>query len=313
MKMKERTIFILAIILILAGIAGAYIVKQKNTMLLQGEVEVKTVNLSSKIAGRAIKINVEKGQEVKKGDILAELSTPDIDAKAQQAEATLALAVAQQEKVNNGARTEQLLMAKSSYELAQKTYERLNNLHKEGVIPTQKLDEAKTKYDTAKEQYQMLLRGSRIEDKASAAANVRKAQSATKEVNSYLTESKIISPIDGIVTEVNAEEGELIGPGFPVITIIDNNNTWVTFNIREDLLSKITNGKEFDVKIPAIGDQPVRVRVNYISVLGNFATWRATKARGDFDLKTFEVRAVPVEPVNNLRAGMSVIFDWKKL
>jgi len=311
--MKERTIFILAIILILAGIAGAYIVKQKNTMLLQGEVEVKTVNLSSKIAGRAIKINVEKGQEVKKGDILAELSTPDIDAKAQQAEATLALAVAQQEKVNNGARTEQLLMAKSSYELAQKTYERLNNLHKEGVIPTQKLDEAKTKYDTAKEQYQMLLRGSRIEDKASAAANVRKAQSATKEVNSYLTESKIISPIDGIFTEVNAEEGELIGPGFPVITIIDNNNTWVTFNIREDLLSKITNGKEFDVKIPAIGDQPVRVRVNYISVLGNFATWRATKARGDFDLKTFEVRAVPVEPVNNLRAGMSVIFDWKKL
>lgn len=308
-----KKIFILAILFILIAISAVYIFKQENTLLLQGEVEVKTVNLSSKIAGRALKINVEKGQEVKKGDVLVELSTPDINAKAQQAEATLALALAQQEKVNNGARTEQLLMAKSSYELAQKTYERLSNLHKEGVIPTQKLDEAKTKYDTAKEQYQMLLRGSRIEDKASAAANVRKAQSATKEVNSYLTENKIVSPIDGIVTEVNAEEGELIGPGYPVITIIDNHNTWITFNIREDLLSKITNGLEFDVKIPAIGDQPVRVKVNYISVLGNFATWRATKARGDFDLKTFEVRAVPIEPLENLRAGMSVIFDWKKL
>ena len=312
MKKFSKIILIVLTLVLLTGIV-IYVVNQSSSMILQGEVEVKTVDLASKVTGRVQNINIQKGDRVQKGDVLIELDTPEINAKAQQADATVALALAQQQKAFNGARSEQIAMAKASLDLAQKTYERLNRLHNEGVIPTQKLDEAHSKYSAAKEQYDMLVNGSRIEDKLSAQANVRKAQGATQEVNSYLQESKIVSPIDGIITEVTVEEGELVGAGYPIVTVVDDNDCWVTFNLREDLLPKIKVGTEFDVKIPAISKEPVKVRVNYISVLGNFATWRATKAKGDFDMKTFEVRAVPVEKIKDLRAGMSAIFDWKKI
>lgn len=310
---KKTLTVILSVLIPIILITGFYIYKQENTLILQGEIDVKTVDLSSKVTGRVKKLMIKKGDVVKKGQVLAELDTPEIDAKSQQAEAALELAMAQQEKTYNGNRSEQIAMAKASSDLARKTYDRMSRLHKEGVIPTQKLDEAYSSYKAAKENYDMLARGSRFEDKLSAAAKVKRAQGAGKEVNSYLRENKIISPIDGTVTEVVPEEGELVGAGYPIITVTDNKDCWATFNLREDLLSKIKIGTEFDVKIPAVGKENVRVRVNYISVMGNFATWRATKARGDYDMKTFEVRAVPVKPISDLRAGMSVIFDWNKL
>lgn len=311
MKNVKLIATVLIVLLLIAGTITVFV--KESSMILQGEVEVKTVDLSSKITGRVLKINVQKGDRVQKGDVLIELDTPEINAKAEQVDATLALAMAQQEKVNNGARAEQIGMAKASLDLAQKTYERLNRLHNEGVIPTQKLDEAHAKYVAAKDNYNMLVTGARFEDKLSAQANVRKAQGANKEVSSYLKENKIVSPINGVITEVTVEEGELVGAGYPIVTVVDDKDCWVTFNLREDLLSKIKNGTQFDVQIPAIGNEKISVKVNYISVLGDFATWRATKAKGDFDMKTFEVRAVPVEPVENLRAGMSAIFDWKKV
>ena len=310
MNKKFALIFILVIIALLIGV---YVFNQENSIILQGEVEVKTIDLSSKLTGRVKRINIKKGDKVKKGDVLIELDTPEIDAKAQQANATLVLAMAQQEKAYNGARNEQIAMAKAALDLAQKTYNRLNRLHNEGVIPTQKLDEAHAKYTAAKENYEMLVNGTRVEDKISASANVEKAKGANKEVDSYLKENKIVSPIDGTVTEITVEEAELVGAGYPIVTLVDDNDCWVTFNLREDLLTKIKNGTELNIQIPAISKQPLKFKVNYISVLGNFATWRATKAKGDFDMKTFEVRAVPVEPIKDLRAGMTAIFDWKKL
>ena len=304
-------VFFVAVILAIIGCVYAFM--QANTMLLQGEVDVKTVDLASKITGRIEKINYKKGDRVKKGDVLIALDTPDINAKAAQVDATVQLDLAQQEKVNNGARNEQISMAKASRDLAKKTFDRLNRLHDEGVIPTQKLDEARAKYQAAQDNYNMLVTGSRIEDKLSAAANVKRAMGANDEVQSYLKENTIVAPIDGVITEINVEEGELVGAGYPIVTIVDDNDCWVVFNLREDLLAKIKDGTEFNVKIPAIGREPVKVRVNYISVMGDFANWRATKAKGDFDMKTFEVRAVPVEKVDGLRAGMSAVFDWKKL
>ena len=310
---KKIAILVFIIIVALLAYCGMYAYDQANTLILQGEVDTKTVDLSSKVVGRVLKINVEKGDSVKKGDVLIELDTPEINAKAEQADAMLALAMAQQAKVNNGTREEQIGMAKANFDVAKKTYDRMNRLHKEGVIPTQKLDEATAKYQAAKEQYTMLVNGAQNEDKLSAAANVKRARGANAEVSSYLKENKIVAPIDGIVTEITVEEGELVGAGSPIVTIVDNSDCWVTFNLREDLLSKVKNGTELDVNIPAVGDKPVKVKVNYISVMGNFANWRATKAKGEFDMKTFEVRAIPIEPQNDLRAGMSATFDWKKL
>lgn len=310
---KKIAILVFIIVVALLAYCGMYAYDQANTLILQGEVDTKTVDLSSKVVGRVLKINVQKGDSVKKGDVLIELDTPEINAKAEQADAMLALAMAQQAKVNNGTREEQIGMAKANFDVAKKTYDRMNRLHKEGVIPTQKLDEATAKYQAAKEQYTMLVNGAQNEDKLSAAANVKRARGANAEVSSYLKENKIVAPMDGIVTELTVEEGELVGAGSPVVTIVDNSDCWVTFNLREDLLSKVKNGTEFDVNIPAVGDKPVKVKVNYISVMGNFANWRATKTKGEFDMKTFEVRAIPIEPQNDLRAGMSATFDWKKL
>ena len=308
---KKRFLFILLSSLLI-GFGAIYVYQKATSMVLQGEVEIKSVDVASKVTGRIQKIAIKKGDKVKKGDVLIYLDTPEIEAKAQQSDATMALALAQEAKVNKGARDEQKNMASHNLNLAKKTYERLNRLHKEGVIPTQKLDEAYAQYKSAEDAYNLMKTGSN-EDKLSAYANVQKAQGAINEVGSYLRENKIVAPIDGEITELTVDEGELAGAGYPLITIADNSDAWVTFNLREDLLSKIKMDKEFYVKIPALSDKKIKVKVNYISVLGNFATWRATKAKGDFDMKTFEVRAVPVEPVEDLRAGMSAIFDWKKI
>lgn len=311
----------------MVGVLTTFLVKKNNTMIIQGEVETKEVNLASKITGRILKINVSKGDNVKKGQLLITLDTPDIAAKSEQSDAALSLALAQQQKVNAGTRSEQVSMALSSLNqaksaklLAQKTYNRIKNLHSEGVVPAQKLDEAYAKYkgasdalDAANAQYKMSLNGAQYEDKLVAGANVRRAAGAKNEVQSYLKENNLKSPINGEVTSVTVEEGELVGAGYPIVTIVDLSDVWVTFNLREDLLSKIKIGTEFDATIPALGKQTVRLRVNYIAVLGNFANWRATKAKGDFDMKTFEIQAVPVDKTDGLRAGMSVIFDWAKI
>ena len=305
---------VLAVLILIIGICfmGIYIYKKTNTLILQGEVEVKSVDLSSKVTGRVQKINIKKGDKVKKGDILLVLDTPEIQAKAEQTEATLALAMAQQEKASNGARVEQRQMALNQLNLAKKTYDRINRLHKEGVVPTQKLDEAYAQYKSAQDAYNMTA-SARYEDKLSANANVQRARGAISEVSSYLKENSIVAPIDGEIIELTVDEGELVGAGYPIVTVADNTDAWVTFNMREDLLSKIKMSKELTVIIPALSNQKLKVKVNYISVLGNFATWRATKAKGDFDMKTFEVRAVPLEPNTDLRAGMSAIMDWKKI
>lgn len=323
---KKNSIIVL--ILTLAVITLAFVlVKKNNEQLIQGEIETKTVDLSSKITGRIKKINVEKGQMVKAGEVLIVLDTPDISAKVSQSDAALDLAMAQEQKVYTGARKEQLNMALNSLkqaqagmDLAQKTYNRMNKLHSEGVIPTQKLDEVRAQYtsaskavEVAKSAYQMYASGERVEDKMSAVANVKRAQAAVSETNSYLNENKIKSPISGQIVDITVEEGELVGAGYPIITIVNLDDAWVVLNLREDYLSKIRMGSVFDVLVPAVDKKPIQVKVNYISALGNFATWRATRIRGDFDMKTFEVRAVPTSKVDGLRAGMTAVVDWNKV
>ena len=323
--MKKYALIIIGIILMTC--LTVVVVKKNHQLIIQGEVDTKSVDLSSKITGRVKTINVKEGDMVKAGQVLITLDTPDIEAKKVQANAALELAESKRLEVLNGARNEQKAMAlnalhkaQSDLELAQKTYNRLHNLNKEGVISKQKADEAYTQFNNAKQavliaqnNYQMLENGSRYEDKLIASAGVKQAQGSNIEVQSYLDENKIISPISGQVTEISVEEGELVGSGYTIITVVDTDDNWVVFNLREDLLSKFKMGTVFDVTVPALGKKPIKVKVNFISAMGNFATWRATKIRGDFDLKTFEIHAKPLEKNPDLRAGMSVITDYNKI
>ncbi len=317
---KKIKILIAVVVIAFVGIVIWALFPEKE--ILQGEIEAKTVNVSSKIPGRITRLAVEKGQFVKKGDVLAELDTPELSAKQEQVLAKIDAASAVQEKVYNGSRQEAVLAAKSKmeeakagYEISKKTDFRLQNLYKEGVISAQKADESKAKlqasynlYLAAKSAYEMLANGNRYEDKEVARASVNQAKGALKEIDSYLKENKLIAPIDGEVSEISAEEGELAGTGYPIVVLNDSSKMWATFNVRETLLSKLKQGSEIKADIPALELKNVKMKISLIAVRGNYATYKATRAKGEYDIKTFEVRAVPVEKIDGLKPGMSVIL-----
>lgn len=327
--MKKINIFgILAaiVVVVIAIIAlGWYLVKS-DPVLIQGTVECTTCKASSKVPGRIADMKVKQGERVEKGQLLYTLSTPELAAKLQQAEAVRSAAKALDDKAVAGARSQQIesalnmwQKAQTGKELAKKTYERVQNLYRDGVVPAQKLDEAKANYDAmvatesaAHSQYRMAVEGARKEEKAAAAAQVRQAQGAVKEVESYINDAMVYAPISGEVSTVISEEGELVGSGYPVVTILDLNDVWITFNIKETMLPKIQMDKQIEAYIPAL-DKSVALKVTYIAVQADFATWNATRTQGGFDIRTFAVKMKPVDTLAGLRPGMSAIVNWSSI
>ena len=327
--MKKTSFYIGAFLLIMVIVISVIglIATKKDHIILQGVTEATEVRVAVKIAGRVEDKRIQLGSIVKKGDTLMILSSHEIDAKFEQVNAVSDAANAQMQKANNGARSEQIQAALSTYqkavagkELAQKSFDRVQALFNDGVLPAQKRDEAETQLkvakmneEAAKAQYEMALNATRIEDKNAARAVVNQTLGAIDEVNAYKEETLLISPIAGEISQINAQIGELVTPGFPAISIIDIEDYWITFYVREDYLSKLPKGKIFDATFPALGDEKIDLKVIYIKPSGDFATWRATKATGSFDLKTFEVHAMPVNKNNKLRPGMSAIVNWDNL
>jgi HlyD family secretion protein len=327
----KRNGYLLAIIgiviIVIFLIYSTWIICRPRPLEVQGEVDATQIKVASKLVGRIDSLAVHKGDVVKKGQLLFTLKSPEIEAKLEQANAALKGAKAQNSKATAGAQTEDIeaayntyLKAQAAYELAEKTYERVNNLYKDGVMPAQKRDEAETQMKAAHETtnaakaiWQKAKNGTRIEDKEAASAMVARAEGAIDEVVSYLNETNIYAPIDGEVSNIVAESGELVSAGYPVVTLVKLDDNWVTFNLREDLMASIRKGSEFTAKFPALGGKEIKLKVSYINVLGSYATWNATKTSGDFDMKTFEVHAVPVVKVDGLRPGMSALVDWKKV
>lgn len=294
--------------------------------LLQGKTDATSYKASSKIAGRIDSMLVKEGEVVRKGDLLYVLGTPELDAKLKQAQSALAAASAQERKAITGARIQDIqsardlwMKAEAGLVLAKKNLDRATNLYNEGVIPEQRLDEADANHkameassSAAKSQYMMALEGARTEDISAAMAVAQQAAAAVSEVESYKDDSKIYSPVDGEVSTVIAEEGELVGTGYPVVTVIDMGDIWVAYNIKEDLMPKIKVGTKFMAYIPAL-DKDVEFIVDYIAVQADFATWSATRTQGGFDIRTFNVKTRPTSKVPYLRPGMSAIMDWDKL
>lgn len=324
---KKKLIYVTSIVLILAIFLIIAAIKNNREFILQGEVDTTTLDLSSKITGRVQTIHVAEGDIVNAGQTLITLDLPDIYAKNEQAKAAVTIAKARKLEIENGNRDEQKKMTRYSLQqaetkllLAEKEYKRMQALCKTGAVSIQKFDEAQTNYknalkarDIAKENVRMDDNGSRFEEKLLADAAVKQAESLQLEMQSYVDEKEIKSPISGQVKEIAVEQGELVGAGYTIITIVDTNDNWIVFNLREDLIASIKMGSEFDVKIPALGQEKIPVKVNYISAMGNYTTWRATKIRGDFDLKTFEIHAKPINNLPDMIAGMSAIVDWNEV
>lgn len=308
-------------VIALVAVVGFFMLR-KGPEIIQGQAEVDEYRVSSKVPGRILEFRVKEGQTVQKGDTLALLEAPDIAAKMEQARAAEAAAQAQNEKAIKGARQEQIQAAyemwqkaQAAVEIAEKSYKRVKNLFDQGVMPAQKLDEVTAQRNAAiatekaaKAQYTMAKNGAEREDKLAAAALVDRAKGAVAEVESYLKETFLIAQAGGEVSEIFPKVGELVGTGAPIMNIAILKDMWVTFNVREDLLKNLTMGAEFNAIVPALDNKTIRLKVDYMKDLGTYAAWKATKTTGQFDLKTFEVRARPLEKVEGLRPGMSVII-----
>ena len=308
-------------VIALVAVVGFFMLR-KGPEIIQGQAEVDEYRVSSKVPGRILEFRVKEGQTVQAGDTLAILEAPDIAAKMEQARAAEAAAQAQNEKAIKGARQEQIQAAyemwqkaQAGVDIAEKSYKRVKNLFEQGVMPAQKLDEVTAQRNAAiatekaaKAQYTMAKNGAEREDKMAAAALVERAKGAVAEVESYVKETFLIAQAAGEVSEIFPKVGELVCTGAPIMNIAILKDMWVTFNVREDLLKNLTMGAEFEAIVPALDNKAIKLKVDYMKDLGTYAAWKATKTTGQFDLKTFEVRARPMEIVEGLRPGMSVII-----
>lgn len=317
---------IIIALLSLALIKVARYLDHINRSTIQGVVECRTYRASSKIAGRIDSLFVAEGEWVDKGDLLYSLSTPELDAKLRQVTALEAAAEAINSEVDRGARREQIVAARSMWqkalageELAKQSFTRVSNLYNKGVVPRQQYDEAKANMEAmsatvraAKAEYNLALEGATKEQKEAVAAKVREAAGAVAEVESYISDARVYAPISGRVADIVSEPGELVGTGFPVVAILDLAECWVSFSIRESDLYGIDVGYRFTSFIPAL-DREVELEVYYIAAEADFATWSATRARGGFDIRTFEVRARQVDSKQELLPGMSVIVYGDRL
>ena len=296
---------------------------QPKPVRMQGQIEAQQYNISSKIPGRIDEVKVKKGDAVKKGQLIFTILSPEIDAKLMQAMAGKDAAEALAEQAYSGARKEQIeaardkwQQAKSAGDLMEKTFERIDNLYGAGVVAEQKRDEAETKLKGARfaengalQMYKMAQEGAREEVKKAATGKALMAAGAVTEVEVYAADMQIESWHNGEVSQILLQTGELAPQGFPVVTIIDMNDAWAVFHVREDRLADYKKGSEFEATIPALGDATYRFKVDHVAVMGDFATWRATDGDKGFDMRTFELEARPVESIEDLRAGMSVLIE----
>ncbi|MGK9476672.1 HlyD family secretion protein [Melioribacter sp. OK-6-Me] len=293
--------------------------------IITGLVESHQVDVSSKIPGRLKKIYVREGDKVNIGDTLAIIESKELEAKLNQAKGALEAANAKYRMALNGVRSEEkeaalnlYLQAKSQYEYASKTYNRFKELYKDNVISLQEFDEIEFKYNAAKAQmeaakakYEMALNGARDEEIAATRGLLTQAENAYNEVLAYSNELVIKAPVLGEITDIYAENGELINSGYPVFSILPENDRYVILHVREDEMTKIAKGKIFKTNVPALNLNEFPMRVNYISPLGDFADWKPTNRKGDFDLKTFEVHLVPTDNNNKLLPGMTVQINFE--
>lgn len=309
-----------SVAVLLVGIIG-FLTIGHDDEIIQGQIDVEEYRVSSKVPSRILELRVKEGDYVHIGDTLAILDAPEVEAKKLQAESAENAAAAMSEMAQAGARQEQIQgayelwqQAKAGLEIHKKSYERVQRLFDEGVISEQKRDEAYASYKAfeaqekaAKSQYDMAKNGARSEEKAAAKAQVNRAKGAVKEVSSYINETVQIAQMEGEVSTIYPKVGELIGSGSPIMTISIMNDVWGAFNMREDQLNGLKKGDTFTAYLPAF-DKDITMKVTTIKDQGSYATWKATKSNGQYDMKTFEVKARPTTKFDGLRPGMSVII-----
>ena len=321
---RVPTLIVGVIIAVIAGISIWYLVRPAP-LLVQGEVDATRLDIAARVDGRVAEIPVSRGENVAAGAVLVRIDNPETLAQHQQAVAAKAVADAQLANIKAGTRPEVIAARKADQEraaanvvLAQKTYDRVSQLTASGNASQAQLDQAtdtlrsnQQMLDQAKSAYEQAVNGYTPEERQIAAANVQKAIADIDAVQSIVDQMVIYAPVASQVYQRNVEPGEYISPGVPLVTLIDLSDMWLHFDLREDLVKTLKTGDRLTVRIPALGDRPVTAEVKLIATKGEYASWRSTRATGDFDLRTFAIRAYPVDEVPGLRPGMSAYLDWR--
>ena len=316
---------IVAIVAAVVVALSLFYLLRPEPLLVQGEADATRFDIAARVDGRVKEIPVERGQNVPAGAVLVRIDNPETLAKLEQMNAAKVVAEAQLANVLVGTRVETIAAKKAVLEraqaalvLAQKTYDRTRTLTEQGNAPQARLDqvtdslhESERAVDQAKSAYEQAVNGYTKEERAVTKANVEKAHADIQSVQSIVDQLVVYAPVASQVYQRNVEQGEYVSPGVPLVTLIDLNDVWIHFGLREDLVRGLKVGDRFDVRIPALDDRRVTVEVKLIATKGEYASWRATRASGDFDLGTFSIRAYPVKPVPELRPGMSAYLDWR--
>jgi HlyD family secretion protein len=321
---RISSIIVAVVAAAVAGLSIWYLVRPQP-LLVQGEVDATRLDIAARVDGRVGDIPVQRGQDVGAGAVLVRIDNPETLAKLKQAIAAKVVAEAQLANINVGTRAEVIAARKAALEraqsgvvLAQQTFDRVRQLAERGNAPQARLDqmtdslhESQRAQDQAKSAYEQAVNGYTKEEHEIAAADVQKAVADIQAVQSIVDQMVIYAPVASQVYKRNVEPGEYVSPGVPLVTLIDLGDTWVHFDLREDLVRTLKVGDRFGVRIPALGDRRITVEVRLIATKGEYASWRATRATGDFDLRTFAIRAYPVDKVPELRPGMSAYLDWR--
>ncbi len=307
-----------------AGLSIWYLVRPEP-LLVQGEVDATRLDIAARVDGRVADIPVARGENVGAGAVLVRIDNPETVAKHEQTLAAKIVAEAQLANINAGTRAEVVAARKAAYEraqasvtLAQKTYERVRQLAERGNAPQARLDqvtdalhESERAMDQARSAHEQAVNGYTREERQIAEASVQKAVADIKAVQSIIDQMVVYAPVASQVYKRNVEPGEYVSPGVPLVTLIDLDDIWIHFDLREDLVKTLKTGDRFGVRIPALDDRRITVEVKLIATKGEYSSWRATRATGDFDLRTFSIRAYPVDKVPELRPGMSAYLDWR--
>jgi HlyD family secretion protein len=299
---------------------------QPQPFQIQGEADATRIDIAARVDGRVAGRPAHRGKDVVAGEILITIDNPQLLTKLKEAEAARAVALADLKRIEVGTRPEviaarraALAAADASARLAEQTYDRTRQLTARDFASVQRLDEATASLDTARrsrEQAKLALdeavAGYTAEERGVAQAAVLRAEAAIATLKAQVAELTVKAPGPAQVYQTSAEVGEFVAPGVPLLSLVDLSDVWLRFDLREDLVKGLKIGDRFDLRAPALGNKPITVAVRYISAKGEYAGWRATRATGDFDLRTFEVRVYPVAPMPGLRPGMSVYADWKR-
>src|SRR6266446_9690164 len=322
---RTPSIIVGLVVAAVAGLSIWYLVRPQP-LLVQGEVDATRFDIAARVDGRVADIPVVRGENVGAGAVLVRIDNPETIAKNEQALAAKIVAEAQLANINVGTRAEVIAARKAALEraqasvvLAQKTYDRISQLAEHGNAPQARLDQAtdslhenQRAVDQAKSAYEQAVNGYTKEEREIAVANVQKAIADIAAVQSIIDQTVVYAPVPSPVYKRNVEPREYVSPGVPLVTLIDLNDLWVHFDLRDDLIKTVKVGDRFAVRIPALADRRITVEVRLIATKGEYASWRATRATGDFDLRTFSIRAYPVEKVPELRPGMSAYVDWQQ-